>query len=160
MSYLFSVEFWELSSFVVTTLGFPFAIFLYIRQERKERNNEEEEAYQSLSDAYGSFLKLVLDNPDLKLRTSNGSVKLTDEQRERLIVIYEILISLMERAYIVAYRDNLEGAAKRRWASWEDYIRFWVKRSSFYDLLPELLHGEDPEFAAYIRRVADEERPR
>lgn len=73
------------------------------------------------------------------------------------MVIFELLIALFERSYLVAYRNDLEGVAKRRWASWEDYIREWVRRKPFYDLLPMLLHGEDPEFAAYIRRLADEE---
>jgi hypothetical protein len=44
----------------------------------------------------------------------------------------------------------------RRWHSWEDYMREWCWREDFRACLPELLRGEDPDFAAYIRRLADE----
>ncbi|MDQ6882492.1 MAG: hypothetical protein M3150_10400, partial [Pseudomonadota bacterium] len=60
---------WELASFIVTTLGLPYAIALFAWEQRKERDNEEEEAYQLLSDAYNDFLKVVLAHPDLHLRT-------------------------------------------------------------------------------------------
>ena len=59
----------ELASFVVTVIGLPFAIGVFLLQQRQERENEEEEAYQMLSDAYNDFLKIVLANADLQLRT-------------------------------------------------------------------------------------------
>ena len=49
-------EFWELASFVVTVVGLPFAIGVFLLQQRQERDNEDEEAYQMLSDAYNDFL--------------------------------------------------------------------------------------------------------
>ena len=61
---------WELASFVVTALGLPFAIAFFMWEQRKERDNEEEEAYQLLSDAYIDFLRIVLANPDLHLRSN------------------------------------------------------------------------------------------
>jgi hypothetical protein len=33
-----------------------------------------------------------------------------------------------------------------------------VRRDDFYNRLPELLRGEDPEFAAYLRALARDER--
>jgi len=44
-------EFWELASYIVTALGLPVAILFFILEQRKQRDNEEEEAYQLLSDA-------------------------------------------------------------------------------------------------------------
>ena len=64
-----SVEYWEIASYIVTVIGLPLAIAVFLFEQRKERENEDEEAYQLLSDAYTDFLKLVLDNPDLQLRT-------------------------------------------------------------------------------------------
>jgi hypothetical protein len=37
-------------------------------------------------------------------------------------------------------------------------MREWVRRDEFRDALPEHLEGEDPEFTAYIRRLAEAER--
>ena len=69
-----------------------------------------------------------------------------------------MLISLFERAYLVAWTDEPDGLAARRWASWDDYMREWCRREDFHNALPLLLRGEDPQFQAYIRRVADAER--
>lgn len=157
MDFIFNPEFWETASFVVTVFGLPFAIFLFLYEQRKERDAEDEEAYQLLQNAYNDFLKIVLDNPDLQLRSTASRLDMTDEQRERTLIIFEMLIALFERAYIVAYEQDLKGVALRRWNSWDDYMREWCRREDFYFLLPQLLRGEDPDFAAYIRRLADQE---
>ena len=158
MSFLLDPGFWEVASYIVTTLALPFAIFLFLFEQRKERDAEDEEAYQLLQDAYNDFLKIVLDNPDLQLRSATSRDDLTDEQSERALIIFEMLIALFERAYIVSYVPDLRGVALRRWHSWDDYMREWCRREDFYYLLPQLLRGEDEDFAAYIRALAEEER--
>lgn len=158
MEFLLDPDFWETASFIVTVFGLPFAIFLFLFEQRKERDAEDEEAYQLLQDAYNDFLKIVLDNPDLKLRSTTSTPNLSDEQRERMLIIFEMLIALFERAYIVSYEPDLKGVALRRWHSWDDYMREWCQRDDFYYLLPQLLRGEDQDFVAYIRRIADEEQ--
>lgn len=151
------MEVWELLSYVVTVIGLPMAISIFIYEQRKERDNEDEEVYQLLADAYNDFLKLVLDNPDLKLRSQAATPNLTEEQQERMQVIFEMLISLFERAYLTAFDDHMTAKQQRRWHSWDDFMREWVRRDDFRVLLPRLLQGEDPDFANYIRRLADEE---
>lgn len=154
-----SIGTWELLSYVVTVIGLPLAISVFLWEQRRERNNEEEEEYQLLADAYNDFLKVVLDNSDLHLRSHAGTGNLTPEQEERMLVIFDMLISLFERAYLVAYQPNMSGEKARRWNSWEDYMRDWCRREEFLNRLPTLLRGEDPEFSAYIRRLASEETP-
>ena len=149
---------WELASFIVTTLGLPFAILFFAWEQRKERDNEEEAQYQLLSDAYNDFLKVVLANPDLQLRTNEPLHDPTPEQRERMLVIFDMLMSLFERAYLVAYKPRMSETERRRWNSWDDYMREWCRREDFHNALPLLLRGEDPEFRDYICRVAEEER--
>lgn len=149
---------WELASFVVTALGLPVAILFFAWEQRKERDNEEEEQYQLLSDAYNDFLKVVLAHPDLHLRTNEPLVNPTAEQRERMLVIFDMLVSLFERAYLVAYKPRMGETEARRWNSWDDYMREWCRREDFHNALPQLLSGEDPEFVTYIRRIALEAR--
>lgn len=157
---MLGIEFWELLSYVVTVIGLPLAIFTFWQDKRKERENEDEETYQLLSDAYIEFLKLVLENPDLQLRSQRAAPKLTDEQRERRQVVFEMLVSLFERAYLLAYDDDMTEKQKRRWHSWDDYMREWCRKPEFAAMLPQLLEGEDPDFVACISRIAAEERPR
>ncbi|MBA3696477.1 MAG: hypothetical protein H0W85_06910 [Methylotenera sp.] len=148
------LETWELFSYIVTVFGLPLAISSFVWQQRKERENEEEEVYQLLSDAYTDFLKLVMQNPDLKLRSQNTITNFSEEQSERIQVMFEILISLFERAYLLAYEENMSGKQLRRWASWDDYMSEWCERDDFRYMLPRLLQGEDPDFSKYIRELA------
>jgi hypothetical protein len=153
-------ETWELLSYVVTVVGLPFAIAVFILDRRKERQNEQEEIFQRLSDEYREFLKLVLDNADLQLLRRDGSHRdLTPEQKERRFAIFGILISLFERAYLLVYEERMDKQTRRLWQSWEDYIREWVRRPDFVAALPDLLPGEDEDFMRYIGRLADAERP-
>lgn len=150
------LETFEFLSYVVTVIGLPFAIIVFIMEQRKERDSEEEEIYQRLSDEYREFLKLVLDNADLQLLRQEGvRHELTEEQKERRLAIFGILISLFERAYLLVYEEDMDKKARRLWQSWEDYMIEWVRRSEFRDALPNLLEGEDEEFTRYIRMLAE-----
>mgnify|MGYP003584537151 FL=1 len=155
---MMDAETWELASYIVTVLGLPCAIGIFMWQERKERDNEEEEQYQLLSDAYIDFLKVVLAHPDLQLRSNEPLPNPTAEQRERMLVIFDMLMTLFERAYLVAYKDDMSDEDRRRWNSWDDYMREWCRREDFRNVLPLMLRGEDPEFQDYLRRIAEEER--
>ena len=152
---MISLEMWELLSYVVTVVGLPFAILVYILEKKRERANEDEEIYQQLSDEYADFIKLVLENSDLRLR-SRDPVALSAEQHERTLLIYDLLISLFERAYLLVYEEEMSKQQRRMWQSWEDYMREWCARPDFRAALPELLKGEDEDFAAHLRRVAEE----
>lgn len=157
ISYLISIEFWEIASYVVTVVGLPFAILAYTLEQRKERQNEDEELYQRLADEYAEFQQLLLQNADLRL--ISGYIRdadMTDEQRERKTIIFDLLVSLFERAYILVYEENMSKQTQRLWGTWEDYIRFWTKRNDFRSSLDDLLDGEDPEFKAYMKKIASE----
>lgn len=149
-----SIEFWETGSYVVTVIGLPLAICVFLYEQRKERENEEEEVYQLLSDNYQDFLKVALENPDLRLFSTSGSPSLNEEQNERLLIIFSMLTSLFERAYLLLYEEDMSPKQARRWNSWEDYIAEWCNKPHFRELLPKLLIGEDPSFAGYIEKMA------
>jgi hypothetical protein len=158
-SFCVDVGTWELLSYVVTTIGLPLAIAVFIYEQKKERDNEEEEVYQLLSDNYQDFLKIALDHPDLHLFHPEQIPELSNEQRERMLIIFNMLISLFERAYLLLYEPKMTSQQLRRWLSWEDYMREWCKRGEFRALLPVLLEGEDAEFGAYIRELAAKTSP-
>ena len=154
-------EIWEMLSYVVTVVGLPFAIVVFLLEQRKERQNEQEEIFQRLSDEYREFLKLVLDNADLHLLRRDGiRQELTAEQIERRFAVFGILISLFERAYLLVFENDMDKQTRRLWKSWEDYMREWIRRPDFRESLPELLEGEDEEFQQYIRGLAAEEKTR
>lgn len=149
------LEWSELLSYLVTVIGLPLAIYVFLMEQRKERQNEEEEIHQRLSDEYNDFLKLVIDNSDLQLLSKDGAQgDFTPEQHERKQAIFGILVALFERAYILVYEDDMDKQRRRLWQSWEDYMRDWCNRRDFRQALPELLEGEDADFARHIYQLA------
>jgi hypothetical protein len=153
-----SIQTWELMSYVVTVIGLPVAIAVFLLEQRKERENEDEEVYQLLSDSYQDFLKVALENPDLRLFSEESTPPLNDQQKERELIIFAMLISLFERAYLLVYEDDMSPRQARRWNSWDDYIREWCRKPHFRSCLPRLLVGEDPRFMRYIEHVTASER--
>jgi hypothetical protein len=145
----------EFTFYMVDTFALPFAIIVYVLERRKERQADEEELYQRLSDEYMTFLKLVLDNSDLHLLHKEETPRiLTEEQIERRFAIFGILVSIFERAYILVFEPRMPRQTRRLWSSWEDYMREWCRNPDFRAALPELLEGEDEDFQNHIRRIA------
>lgn len=153
MHLLFARDTWELLSFIVTVVGLPLAIVVFIYEQRKERDNENEAVYQLLSDNYQDFLKVALNNTDLGLFSAGPTLALSEQQKERMVIIFSMLVSLFERAYLLLYSETLNAEQLRRWRSWEDYMREWMQRDDFRTCLPGLLRGEDPAFAEYLKAL-------
>jgi hypothetical protein len=92
---MLDLQTWELLSYVVTVIGLPFAIAVFLIEQRKSREAEDEELQARLNSAYTDFLKLVLDNADLQmLGRGTASGRLTPEQEERRFALFGILIAL------------------------------------------------------------------
>lgn len=148
------IEHWELASYVVTVIGLPIAILIFTIEQRKQRVNEETEIQQMLADSYNDFLKLVLANPDLRLLGSLRPPGRVREQEERIRALYAILISIFERAFVLTWAPRMSERDRRYFSSWEDLMGEWCAREDFNAMLPELLVGEDPEFARHISKLA------
>ena len=134
---MFDHDTWEVLSYVVTVFGLPMAILVFVWEQRRDRQQEEEEIYQQLSDEYTSFMKLVLENADLRLLQRSGpSPILTD---------------------LLVYEPDMSLHTARMWQSWEDFMREWCRRPEFRAELPVLLNGEDPDFATHISAIAADE---
>ena len=149
-----TIETWELLSYIVTVLGLPAAMAVFLYEKRKERAAEEEEVYEAVASSYHDFLRLALENPDLRLLSKTRTGDLSAEQRERMQAIFGLLMAIFERAYLLLYDTDLSGKDARRWRSWEDFMQEWCERDDFRESMPALLRGEDPEFAAYLSKLA------
>ena len=149
-----ALEHWELLSYIVTVFGLPLAIYVFLYEQRKERNNEDEAVYMQLSDNYQDFLRVALEHPDLQLFSLHQTPALSNEQRERMLIIFNMLVSLFELAYLLIWEPHMNAQQARRWSSWEDYMREWLQRADFRASLPLLLRGEDPAFVAMLMQLA------
>jgi hypothetical protein len=104
-----TLETWELLSYVVTVLGLPLAMAVFLYEKRKERAAEEEDVYEAVASSYHDFLRLALENPDLRLLSKSRTGDMTAEQRERMQAIFGLLIAIFERAYLLLYDADLAG---------------------------------------------------
>ncbi|MCA1925932.1 MAG: hypothetical protein LDL16_06620 [Thiobacillus sp.] len=150
------LEWLEAASYLVTIVGLPFAIAVYLIDQRRERQNEEEAIFLRLSDEYAAFMRLVIDNADLRLLSPGDGDDLSEEQRERKQALFAILVALFERAYVLVYEEGMSRQQARLWQSWTDYMQEWCRRPDFRAALPGLLHGEDPDFVTVIEGIAAE----
>ncbi len=148
------LEWLEAASYIVTIVGLPLAIGVYVYDRQRERQSDEEEIFLRLADEYADFMRLVIDNADLHLLSPVVKGTLNEDQLERKQALFAILVSLFERAYVLVYEDDMSRQQARLWQSWEDYMTEWCQREDFRSALPPLLVGEDPGFVAMIGRIA------
>jgi hypothetical protein len=145
LSYL---EIWEMASYVVTVVGLPLAILVFLYEQRKERLSEREEIDGDLVEEYADIIDKFIEHPEL----DQHDTPLTDEvQKKQQFRIYEMIVSFFERAFIQLYGKQTQ-TYRRMWHSWEDYIDTWLEQPNFRAALPRLMIGEDPKFVAYIQR--------
>ena len=109
----------EALSYVVTILGFPAAILVFVYERRKAMENEENEIHRNLSEEYDNFLRLVLDNADLLLlRRRTPLPTFSEEQLERKEIIFRMLLSLFEKvAYWIAGGPGAQAGVQETTAS-------------------------------------------
>jgi hypothetical protein len=141
----------ELLNYFATVIGIPLAITTFVRQQRKERQNEEEEIYEKLMEHYAQVQTMLFEHPELDQHDKsleNGE----DIRRQR--ILYDMLVSLFERAFILLHGED-KPAYRRMWNSWNDYINYWARYQNFRNILPELMKGEDPEFVAFMAGVTE-----
>jgi len=148
MTYSF-LEIMELLSYVATVVGIPMALALFMYQEHKERQTEQGEIYDDLMGHYADIQNKLFDYPELDQHDKQPQ-NLENGRRQR--ILYEMLVSLFERAFIMLYGER-DPEYRRMWHSWSDYIEYWGGKPNFRDALPYLMKGEDPAFVAYMAKV-------
>ncbi len=144
------LEWMELASYIATVIGIPLAITVFVLQERKERRMEQQEIYDKLMDHYSEIQEKLFEHPALDMHDRPLA---NQEDARRQYILYEIIVSLFERSFILLYGED-SPEYRRMWNSWVDFILQWLKRSNFRAALPQLMLGEDPEFVAYMAKLS------
>lgn len=141
----------EAASYVVQLFGVPVAISMFFLAKRRERIDRENGTYDALDAKYQEFLSVCLENPDLPIFDSGRVVAtdLTDEQEHRLQIALCILISILERAYLM-YREQSDALRQRQWQGWVSYIEDYGKMASFVYYWPSLGRQFDAGFVAFV----------
>jgi hypothetical protein len=121
---------------LATIVGAPVAIVLFAGEKCKERRDREYGTYDALDQAYVSFMRLCMEHPELDLYdTPLGlEVELTPQQKIQQYAMFDTLISLLERAFLM-YRDQSNRVMKAQWSDgWVGYIEDYASRPIFQEL--------------------------
>lgn len=144
------LEWMEFFSYVATIVGIPMAMFIFVVQEKKERQNEQEEIYDKLMGHYTDIQNKLFEHPELDIHDKPLG---NPEDTRRQYILYEMIISLFERSFILLEYEK-DPEYQRMWNSWVDYIRQWLKYNNFRAALPQLMEGEDPDFVTYMSKLS------
>src|ERR1041385_6040711 len=138
-------------------IGIPIAIGLYVYNKQKERREREYATYNALDDKYIDYLKLCLANPHLDVADLPKRVvgQLSNEQQHREKLVFGVLVSILERAYLM-YGTESEEIKARQWKGWERYLMDWCGRANFVNYVNELPTGFDAEFVTYLKKTLKE----
>ena len=146
------IQILQILTSVASIIGIPVAIYVYWSNKTKERKEKEYETYHALDEKYYEYIELCLQYPDLNLfyLPLSKDVPLTPPQMIQKYALFEILISLLERAHIM-YSDQSTSIKKAQWEGWELYIQRWSQRRDFRELWSTLAPGYyDERFTQYV----------
>lgn len=140
----------QIAAHVVTILSLPGAILIYYREKRRERLDREYGTYNALDDKYIDFLKLCAEHPELDI----FEIPIGTDRKEPLaerqeLILYTMLISILERAYLM-YSDQCTEIKARQWNGWHDYALDYCRRTGFRNAWRKIGSGFDLEFCSYI----------
>lgn len=126
------LEYLDAISKIVIILGLPIAFFQYMRTKRKEKQDREYGTYNALDEKYLEFQKLCLEHPYLNIFDvlDEKPIKLDDKQQKEELILFTMLFSIFERAYLL-YSDQYSDIKKKQWTGWDSYIKSFCERENF-----------------------------
>lgn len=152
------LEFLEGAAYVATILGIPAALFVYIRDRRLQRFERYRQAYADVDTAYIEFMKLCLENADVtvlreeRMEQAWPRSKGTEEDIRRKWVLYSILLSVLERAY-VAFCDCPRELRDHQWSGWESYALDYLEMPEFREVWDAIGCNFDQRFFTHMENA-------
>ena len=118
--------------FVALSITGPVALIGYLAAKNKERQQREDGTYDSLDVRYLDYQKLCLSYSELDVFdiAREPSRPLTEQDKKQELILFTILISIFERAYLM-YRGHTETSREKQWSGWVEYMEGFAKRPNF-----------------------------
>jgi hypothetical protein len=133
-------QYLEITTFIITILGFPAAIFIYVTEQKTLRAEREYGTFDTLDEKYIEIQQLCLEHPELDIFDTPYDTprQLSEEQKKQEEAILLIRMSVFERAFLM-YQRTTSQSKKDQWAGWEVEIDEWFARNNFKSTWAE--HG-------------------
>lgn len=136
---------------MVVILGLPLAYIQYLRTKRKEKRDREYGTYNALDEKYLEFQKLCLQHPYLNIFDipDESPRKLDTKQQKEELILYTMLFSIFERAYLL-YSDQNSAIKQKQWSGWDSYIKSYCVRDGFLSAWKISGNTFDTDFEKYM----------
>jgi hypothetical protein len=147
-------SFFELFSYIVTSIGLPFALYSYVVDLKKEEKRKEDEALSHSADRYVAFLELAINYPYLDVFSTpiQENYKLTPDQLRQEEALLALLIDMFEKAYLL-YFDCRMSVKRNQWVGWERTILSYCFRSNFQREWENIGEQFDTDFYNYMNQL-------
>ena len=128
-------QYLEITTFIITIFGVPFAIFMYLDEQKTQRAEREYGTYDALDDKYIELQQLCLQYSKLDIFDTpfENPNELTEEDKKQEEAILLIRISIFERAFLMYQREAAK-AKKDQWDGWDFEVLEWLERKNFRDI--------------------------
>lgn len=143
---------------IAQVVGIPVGVWVYAYNKRRERQAREYATYHALDEKYIDYLRLCLENDDLDVadHEMDDPPKRTPAIRHRELLVFTILISILERAFLM-YKGQADPIRKKQWSGWEDYTASWFDRENFQEAWDKL--GQfDEDFLCFMSELQKRHR--
>lgn len=149
----------EILASLATIIGIPLAVFIYFQEKRKERQDRETAIFDSLDQWYSDFLKLSFENKDLAaiyyapfIVGKTIDKELTDDQKIRQVLYFEMLTSILERAFLI-YRNQKDQIKLKRWEGWNQYMVDWMEVKQYREVWHFIGAQWDNDFMDHMNTI-------
>jgi hypothetical protein len=146
----------EIISSLIVIFAVPIAIWRYFKNAKGEKQKNGYLAYDSLDKEYTEWQKLCLQYIDLPISdvdncTEKDFQALPPTDKKKIKLIYTILVSIFERAYIL-YNTRYEAIEvsgefkERQWNGWKEYMKSYSQSAVFKIVWQEIGTDYDKDF--------------
>jgi len=145
------ISYLQMISYIINILGFPLAIYVFLKEKKKERHDREYGTYNALDDKYVHYLELCLKHSDLDIFDVplHDGVEQSPIQKRQEEILFTILISILERAFLM-YKDQSTRLKKRQWTGWVAYMHDYGSRENFRRAWIKLGGQFDSDFVDFM----------
>lgn len=130
-------------------------------QLKKANEDRENGTYDSLDVRFTRFLEVCTEYPELEVYNPlrNNWSELDEKQTRRQLLLYQMLVSIFERAYLL-YNDThtLKSKSRRnQWSGWERYMGYYAAHPTFkYAWIDEQIGADmDKSFQKFMENKMD-----
>lgn len=144
-------EYAELIGAILVVLGAGMAYLQYVDAKEKEQQDLGERAYGELQDSYFDMMQVCLQYPMLDCSDSRpaGAVCLTVEEERQQQIIYGMIISVFERAWL-RYEVARPPRYAEQWPGWVRYMEAFARGESFRRVWVDVADTYDAGFHLYL----------